>query len=472
MGSMRKALRPIVLLALILLSPLTAVGAKSAPTITTVKVGPNPSEIVYNPSNKEVYVTLDPHRIVTGPGGILEEQPGGVVVISGTTVVANLTVGAEPSGLIYDSANGDMYVAVPSQPGNPYSPMIVRVISGNSVVANITGLSGFPLIFDPSDNYLYLLDRVGPNGTLSAISGTTIVEKLNVGFTSATATYDPSNGYAYIPYDSGIAVVSGTGIVGNIRTASAVTDVLADPSSGNVYFEVYGSDAISVLSGANLIANFTLKPPGLIPGPLGPLTYDTVNNYVYVAMPEANMVSVISGTKVVGNVTVGSRPEWTGYNPANGYVYVSNQASKTVSVISGETVVATIAAPSDAGYYYNPSDSNVYLFERVNATSGTFTIVSGTNIVGNLTLAVPSAIFAYDQSNNDTYMANLYSDTVSVLSTSGQTTGTPRFNGLAFAVILVAVVLSTLVVGGLRRRRARVQTPPDVLKAALLRDAT
>ncbi|MCL4324933.1 MAG: hypothetical protein M1144_05680, partial [Candidatus Thermoplasmatota archaeon] len=54
------------------------------------------------------------------------------------------------------------------------------------------------------------------------------------------------------------------------------------------------------------------------------VAYDSGNGYVYVANYGSNNVSVLSGAKVVASVPVGTSPSGVGYDSANGYVYVTN----------------------------------------------------------------------------------------------------------------------------------------------------
>jgi YVTN family beta-propeller protein len=441
----RRALLAAAILSLIVLSPVVVAGSKTNPSITTVKVGPNPTEIAYNPSSKLVYVTLDPAGIVEGPNGP-QLAPGNVVVIQNTTVVANLTVGIEPAGLVYDSADSDMYVGVRESQGSGF---VVNVISGTKVVANITGVTGWPVLFNPHDNDVYLLDRSPSyNDNLTVISGTTVVGRVSVGSVSVAAVAcDPMNGYIYIartnPSPYGMVIVSGTMVIGTVNATDLVDQILTDPSNGYVYFSTYNSDVVSVLSGVNLTAKLAVGPQAGSYPALG-LAYNPANHYVYVSNPSTNAVTVISGTAVIANVTVGSAPTAMTYDPANGYMYVSNSESKTVSVISGTSVVATIPVPSSfqSVLYYNPSDENLYGYVPQTGDSGVFTIFSGTSVVGNLTISYPGPII-YDPSNNDTYFINHGSDTVAVMSTSGSAVSGSWLSG-SMTIIIAAVVLLAL----------------------------
>jgi len=45
---------------------------------------------------------------------------------------------------------------------------------------------------------------------------------------------------------------------------------------------------------------------------------------------------------VIANITVGQGPWGVAYDPSNGYIYVTNLGSDSVSVINGTTVIANI----------------------------------------------------------------------------------------------------------------------------------
>ena len=82
------------------------------------------------------------------------------------------------------------------------------------------------------------------------------------------------------------------------------------------------------------------------PSPVGSnptvVAYDPSNGYIYVTDSGSDTVSVINGATVIANITVGSDPYVVAYDPSNGYIYVTDSGSDTVSVINGATVIATI----------------------------------------------------------------------------------------------------------------------------------
>ena len=64
------------------------------------------------------------------------------------------------------------------------------------------------------------------------------------------------------------------------------------------------------------------------------IAYDPSNGYIYVTDSFSGTVSVIDGTTVIANITVGWNPKGVAYDPSNGYIYVTNFYSGTVSIIS------------------------------------------------------------------------------------------------------------------------------------------
>ena len=170
-------------------------------------------------------------------------------------------------------------------------------------------------------------------------------------------TYDPANGYTYVEnVDNHIPVISGNQSVGDVLvnpdTIPAYIGV--DTANGDVYAAEAGSDIVSVISGTQLIANVTM---GSAPSAL---VFDPADGYMYATINGS--AAVITGTQVVASVTTGGAPFAAVYDSANNYVYVSNSGSDTISVISGTKNIANIPVKSAPGYLlYDPANGYVYV---------------------------------------------------------------------------------------------------------------
>src|SRR5438445_196555 len=183
-------------------------------------------------------------------------------------------------------------------------------------------------------------------------------------------------------FDHAVSVISGTSLVDTIPVygggGSGYIDSIAfNPSNNDVYqAEQTSSDTVSVISGTSVIGNVTLANLGGIDA----LAFNPSNNYMYVGAFRYHTVSVISGTSEVGNVTAGSDLFCCGsalaFNPSNNDMYVANFANNTVSVISGTSVVGTIPVGSGpAGLAFNPSNNDIYV---ANFADNTVSVISGT----------------------------------------------------------------------------------------------
>src|SRR5437660_5545430 len=178
----------IMMLVLVAFLPLVLAANSSPPRTTgnilaSIVVGPEPNEIVYNPSSNKVYVS----HSGTGYGSI-----GNVSVIDASTnrVVAMIRLDSNPGPLLYNPFNHHVYVTSASgvnvidETSNKllttiplnnvgalaYNPSNHNVyVSGwqtiwiidsstNKVTGQLSGVSGFNLAFDSNKSYLYASD--------------------------------------------------------------------------------------------------------------------------------------------------------------------------------------------------------------------------------------------------------------------------------------------------------------------------
>ena len=322
--------------------------------------------------------------------------------------------------------------------------------SGVDTVRVGSGPAG--LAFNPSNNDIYVANF--NDDTVSVISGTSVVGTIRVGGNPYEFAFNPSNNYMYeadrgLGFDHAVSVISGTSLVDTIPVygggGSGYIDSIAfNPSNNDVYqAEQTSSDTVSVISGTSVIGNVTLANLGGIDA----LAFYPSNNYMYVGAFRYHTVSVISGTSEVGNVTASSDLFCCGsalaFNPSNNYMYEARYVDGTVFVISGTTLVGNVThacsfpVTSNHGFYspktsselvFNPSNNYMYV---LNPSSNTVSVISGTSLVGNVTVGSGPAGLAFNPSNNDIYVANFADNTVSVISGT-ETTSTTIQQGSAF----------------------------------------
>jgi YVTN family beta-propeller protein len=304
-----------------------------------------PHNLAYDPAKGEVFVT-------TQYGG--EEK---VYIISDTT---NTLVAKVPwpstsvADVVYDSGNGEIYVANPgwsvqSKPGGPVivqSNASIFVVSDatNTIVANIS-LGSVPanLIFNSSRS-----DRLLP----------------------IDMVYDSGKGEIFVTdsvynYTSGVEVASIVSVISDITNTVVATvnigggthpeGLAYDSARGEVFVANSNGTNVSVISDATntLMASVRVEaePTGHEAGTrlLG-ITYDPSKGEVFVAnngdyLP--NTVSVISDATntVVATVDVGYGPAGVVYDSGKGEVFVANSGDNTVSVISDATTVPEFPSP-------------------------------------------------------------------------------------------------------------------------------
>jgi len=309
---------------------VTAINAATNAVLATIKVT-KPNDIIYNPTNNEVYVVSENLHVIAISGStdkvvksipvqvddfyqdlaydaangnvyVASANPGSVAEISSSTnaIIATIKTGSHPQHLLFDAANNNMYVSVGTSisglhPKSPYVDVISS--STNKVVATIP-LSESPgsypdafLAYNPANQEMYQSDDVGHMYVISSSTNTllTTLTLFSPSFccTLLTMTFDPSNMELY-------AAAAGTGIWAISSTNSLVTTLS--------------------LTGAN-----------------GYLTYDSVDSDIFV--PGGTTYVVNGGSVLTSFTTVNGA--FAAFNPGGGTVYESiMQIPGSVDVIS------------------------------------------------------------------------------------------------------------------------------------------
>lgn len=400
-----------------------------------------PTAVGFNPANNHVYVT-NGHSLQTGQSSDIVS-----VIDAGTNrIVGEITV-SDPRGIAYYPPSNDLYVA--STPG-------VTIVDGrtDTVVGNLTLGSGMTgIAYDPYNNYIYIANSF--SNTVSALDGTTNVEVANVsvGAGPMGIAVDPVNHYVYVNcFGSGlVSVISDLDnrLVADLTVNPAPSpppigryqsqvfqNIVYDSSNSNVYlfngFPGSSSGTIYIINGLNVIGNMTLadQPGGIIYNPSNDRIYVT-NYYGGYSFPDT--VSVIDpDTKtILSRVNVGFGPTGLVHDPVNEYVYIANARSDSVSVIDSQTnnsVGVVLAEVYPSAVAYNPEKKTVYVSNSGSSAAAAWKdSVSQTIFAIDMAAGVVSPVvtgelgpagMVYDPSNGDLYVANLYSDSVSVIDVS------------------------------------------------------
>ncbi|MGP6240307.1 YncE family protein [Cuniculiplasma sp. SKW4] len=335
------------------------------------------------------------------------------ILIEGNKIKGENDLG--PSGITYDSWNGDMYVI-------DRSSNLISVIdsSSNSVISTIK-LETYPVseAFDARNGYIYVATPLSNN--ICVINGETnsIVSKIKVRAFPEGVVFDSLNGNIYVTKlaSNNVSVIDGAtnSVVSKIKTGDRPCGITFDSSNGYLYLTSQREQSVSVINGGNnsLVSRISV---GFFPDEA---TFDPLNGYIYVTGFSSicsnalgnfrssnqsnpielcyNKVSVINGAnnKMVSTISVGSSEskglnyylqhlfqEWIVFDPLNRYLYMTDSFSNNVSVINGANnkLVSTISVGSDpVGAVFDPLNGYVYV---TNYKSGSVSIIS----TGNSTL--------------------------------------------------------------------------------------
>ncbi len=338
-----------------------------------------------------------------------------------TTVNSSVTVSLPNGTYSYTVGSGANRVALPSS-----GTLTIAGVGPSETVGfspystfNVSASPGIAT-YDPANGYLYVPDTTSSNVTV--VNGATdkIVTTITVGSDPLRGTYDPRNGDIYIPdsnsYD--VSVISGATdtVVGTVAGNWAPHSATYDPTNGEVYVPCWtqssGRGGVDVISGTTLTKNVSVGT-----NPLN-AAYDATTNEIYVANSGSSNVSVISGSSntLTTTVKVGSSPGFVGYSPANGDLYVPNPGSGNVTVISGATnkVVANVTVGSSPrNATYDPANEEVYV---TNAGSNSVSVLGTTNqVIATISVGAEPLFGVYDTANADLYVDNDNGATLSMI---------------------------------------------------------
>lgn len=298
-------------------------------TVALPGVG-TPDYVVYDALNGYVYV-VDRYNF--------EAPYGAVSVLSGTAVIANLSVGDQPNFALVDPLDGAVYVT--NEGGSN-----VSVLEGTSVVATVpTGSRPCSAAFDPADSSVYVANSGSANVTV--LTGTTVVGSVPAGERPLSVVYDPYDQYVYVvnSVSDNATVYSDLNVLGNPNVGADPTFAAFNPTVGGVESANTNSSNVTILNGTMAVGTF--------PVAAGPVWLGVVatGTFTFVIGEDANAVTVLNGTTVVATEPVGSVPVFGVPDPGNGLDYVINSGSNNVTVLGPAfpvTFTETGLAPATA----------------------------------------------------------------------------------------------------------------------------
>jgi DNA-binding beta-propeller fold protein YncE len=145
--------------------------------------------------------------------------------------------------------------------------------------------------------------------------------------------------------------------------------------------------------------------------------YDPINHYMYVPNVGSANISVLRGTcTLVTTIKLppGAEPYMATFDPQNNHMYVSDINLDQVYDISGTKVVKTITGFSTPwGITFDPGD-NYLIVANLNANY--VTLVRGTAIWGTITVGLEPGFIGYDPYFATLIVSNFGSDNLTILS--------------------------------------------------------
>ncbi|AWR98140.1 hypothetical protein DFR86_11735 [Acidianus sulfidivorans JP7] len=394
--------------------------------VTTIKVGYDPYNrdhynfpypfipFVYcDPSNHNLYATTENSIVVINP--------------STNQVIANITVGNDPSYIVSDSLGNYLYVLY------EYSNEISVInTSTNKVIANIlvgVGKSPYYIFCDPINHYLYVPIAPAPlpiarpppfyYSFVIVINPLTnqVIANISVGNSPSYIFCDPLNHYLYVTYlrSNVISVINPltNQVIANISVGNSPSYIFCDPLNHYLYVTGFGSSEVSVINSSTnqVITNISLGGSTSFPIYCDPYNHyylyfpiycDPLNHYLYVTAHSTSwFIDVInpSTNQVIANISVGNSPDDILCDPINHYLYVTDFSSNEVSVINPSTnkVIANISvAYNPEKIFYDPINHYLYV---VDSNSSSISIIS-TSSATSSTTTIPTTTSTTTTSSN------------------------------------------------------------------------
>ena len=263
------------------------------------------------------------------------------------TVVATVTVGANPAGIALTPDGAFAYVGSYGS-----GKVFVIATASNTVVATVPVASAVSIAITPNGAFAYVTTRESNTVSVIATATNTVVATIPVGSVPIGIAITPDGVFAYVT-----AQGSGSNIVSVIATATntVVATVTVGMQPWGVAFTPDGAFAYVANGGSatvSVIATATNTVVATVPVGVNPVGVALTPNgsFAYVASMNSNIVSVINTANhtVVATIPVGGGPHGVGITPDGAFAYVTLNGSNLVSVIdtATNTVVTTVTVGS------------------------------------------------------------------------------------------------------------------------------
>ena len=214
---------------------------------TTIAVGDQPWDLVYNPTHNKVYCA--------------NQYSDNVTVIDGATnaYITTIAVGDGPCALVYNPTNNKVYCAI-------YWSDNVTVIdgAGDTVITTIAvGNGPYALAYNPTHNKVYCANWYSDNVTVIDGAGDTVITTIVVGDCPCAFAWNYAQNRTYVAnyYSSSVSVTrdSMVGIEENteIATPSARNDFVVSPNPAKTFFTIHTNAAVQSIKIYDVLGKLT-----------------------------------------------------------------------------------------------------------------------------------------------------------------------------------------------------------------------
>jgi len=296
------------------------------------------------------------------------------VVANALIVTSTITVGAEPTGITYDSGKNEVFVVCHAE-----NSVYVLSDTTNKVVGTIAvGTGPYKAVYDSGKGEVFVVNEGANSVSVISDNSNTVVATVPVGTQPSGAAYDSGKGEVFVAnlMNGTVSVISdiSNSVIATVHVGSGPINVAYDSTKGEIFVVNYVSNSVSIISdGSNtVVATVTV---GISP------TYaadDSAKGEVFVCNSGSNSVSVISDASntVVATVNVGTTPYGAAYDSGTAQIFVANHGDNSVSVLSdnSNTVVANVTVGTlPYGVAYDSGKGEIFV---TNAGYNTVTVIS------------------------------------------------------------------------------------------------
>lgn len=317
-------------------------------------------------------------------------QGGSIAVLDGPQLVTLLPwPGGKPragilSGLDIDPKTGYVWV------GDSESAA-VHVISGTEVITTIHNLGVGPnhLVVHPVIGLVYVTNPYGYGpeptlGTVTVISGTTVITTIETGYVPQVLRVHPLNQNVYVGHGTGwpddpagmkglLSIINGTTRISQTTLGEAPTtrgyimDIAINQKTGEIYM-LQDYYALVYWDGQDDIRRLPLGKRGYFPDldlSLNHVAVDTKRNWAYVTSwdgPPSHVI-VVQKDKVIAVLEVpGYDVRDVVYDATHDYIYVANRLAGNMSIIRGTEVITTLNTGGVGPTYITVDERRGYIY--------------------------------------------------------------------------------------------------------------